>query len=155
MALPETAAWLHAAFLVVLAVAALTDLRWLRIPNPLVLTALAVALLTLAVEPVAVGRHLLAGAVVFAITLPLFAGNLLGGGDAKLFPAIGVWLGPATLEFFVVTSLLAGALALVLLLLRWALGRTAAAQERLWPALRQGGGVPLAVPAFAAAWFFV
>ncbi len=155
MALPEPATWLQAAFWVLLVAAAVTDLRWLRIPNPLVLAGLVLAVLRLVLEPIDPWAHLLAGAVVFALTLPLFAFDLMGGGDAKLFPVLGLWLGPATLEFFVLASIAAGALALVLVLARLALAWSGRPQEHFWPAFRRGGGVPLAVPLLPAAWVFV
>ncbi len=140
------------AFMAFLLVATFTDLRALRIPNWLILVGLAIAGLRLAAAPALLGPHLLVGVVVFALSFGLFALNLIGGGDAKLFPVAGLWFGPsATPDFFLLMSLVAAPFALALFGLRVLLARVDARRER-WPLiLRRGAGVPLAVPSFAAA----
>ncbi|MFW5679278.1 MAG: prepilin peptidase [Pseudomonadota bacterium] len=155
MPAPELLAALRWAFLLVLLAAAITDLRWLRIPNGLVLAALGLALTALVLTPAGWQGRLLAGGLVFAVTVPLFAFNLMGGGDAKLFPVLGLWLGGAAFDFFLLTSLLAAAFALLLVVVRRLVAAAGADPVRLWPVLQREEGVPLAVPALPAAWFWV
>lgn len=65
------------------------------------------------------GRHLLAGAAVLAVTFSFFALGWIGGGDAKLAAATALWLGFAhLLEYFLLASIAGGALTLILLALR-------------------------------------
>jgi prepilin peptidase CpaA len=90
--------------LVVTATAAWTDLRTGRIPNPLTAAALAFALVAHAVVGFARGGPLgglvevgwsVAGALVCAAPVAvLFARGALGGGDLKLFAALGAILHP-------------------------------------------------------------
>jgi prepilin peptidase CpaA len=69
--------------------------------------------------PAAIGLHALAGAVALAVGFALFALGYVGGGDAKLFATIALWLGFRNLlDFGLATSLFGGALALTLISLR-------------------------------------
>jgi prepilin peptidase CpaA len=140
------------AFAGFLLVAAVTDLRALRIPNALVALGLAVAVARLLLTPAPLWPHLGLGLVAFAVTFALFAANLIGGGDAKLFPVAVLWFGPVTTPpFLLVLSLAAAAFALVLVAARLVLAAIDRRPER-WPlVLRRGGGVPLAVPTLSAA----
>lgn len=144
------------AFLAFLVVAAASDLATLRIPNPLIVAGLALCLVRLAATPVPLAPHLAVGGVAFAITFALFAANLIGGGDAKLFPVTLVWVGPdAAPAFLLMLSLLAAGFALVLLLARRLLPAVAAGVDRRPVVLRRGAGVPLAVPTLPAAALFL
>ncbi|MDK9722368.1 MAG: prepilin peptidase [Rhodospirillales bacterium] len=68
--------------------------------------------------------HLQAGGLAFGLGLALFLARIWGGGDAKLFAALGLWLGLDLLLPFTFAMVLAGGLlALILLLLR----------KRAWP----------------------
>jgi prepilin peptidase CpaA len=68
--------------------------------------------------------HLQAGAAMFALGFLLFLSRVWGGGDAKLFGALSLWLGwPRLLPFAFAMVLAGGVLALILLLLR----------RRSWP----------------------
>jgi len=59
------------------------------------------------------------GFVALLAGMGMFAAGWIGGGDAKLFAAAGLWLGwPAVVPFLLVTGLAGGALAVTLLLLR-------------------------------------
>lgn len=52
----------------------------------------------------------------FAVGFALFAARLMGGGDVKLMAAIALWAGPGlVLPFIVITSLVGGALSIVVL----------------------------------------
>ena len=58
--------------------------------------------------------HLLAGAVMLVVGFGLFAGGFVGGGDAKMLAAAGLWVGwSALLPFVLVTTLAGGALAII------------------------------------------
>lgn len=67
----------------------------------------------------AIGSHALAGLAGLAIGFALFAFGLIGGGDAKLFAGVTLWLGfGQLLEYAFATSLIGGVLALALISLR-------------------------------------
>ena len=105
-----------------LAAAAGWDLVSYTIPNflPAALIAVFAVFAFAAGFPLgAAGGHVLAGASGLAIGLALFAFGLIGGGDAKLFAAVCLWLGFSDLlEYAVVTSLIGGGLALMLISVR-------------------------------------
>lgn len=103
-------------FLVVAAGA--SDFLTLRIPNWLN------AVIALAFFPMAVMTgmpveamfwHSIAALVVLAAGFALFSFGLLGGGDAKLLAAAGLWFGwPALAPFLIFTTLAGGVLAIVM-----------------------------------------
>ena len=96
--------------------AALIDLRTRRIPNWLTFS-LAVAGILQSFLP---GQHVspwysLLGLITgLVLNIGLFALNVRGGGDVKLFAALGAWIGPVlTFQVFVVSILLAAVGALL------------------------------------------
>lgn len=108
-----------AAFAALMIAAAIEDFRRLIIPN-----ALTLALLVLW-PPYLAGAFSLVGAlgalgcaaIVFVVGALCFARGLIGGGDVKLLSAATLWVGPAqTPALLLVTGLVGGALALLLLL---------------------------------------
>jgi len=69
------------------------------------------------------GIHVAIGFCALVIGMILFATRLIGGGDAKLFAAIALYMGGAWIGAYVFSVALAGgALALALLLARWIAG---------------------------------
>ena len=87
----------------------------------------------------------------------MFAMNWIGGGDAKLFAAAGLWLGwPAALNYLAITALAGGALALLLLSLRAPAFRPLAQMAPPWigrlasPGENVPYGVAIAIGALAA-----
>jgi len=106
--------------------AAIGDLLTMRIPNWLNgVTALSVVpMALLAGMPLAVAQgHLLAGTVMLVLGFALFARGYVGGGDAKLMAAAGLWIGwSSLLPFVLITTLAGGALAIVCKL--WQMLRT-------------------------------
>jgi prepilin peptidase CpaA len=75
--------------LLVLFVAAAMDLRHYRIPNALIVLGLALFLATAATLGLdEASSRLLQGGITFAICFTLFGLGLMGGGDAKLFPVV-------------------------------------------------------------------
>lgn len=110
---------LAAIFPLLMAWAASSDLFTMRISNVLVgVVALVffMAAIFAGMPLPAIGMHVLAGLCVLAITFTLFALGWIGGGDAKLAAAIGMWMGFGfLLPFLLYASALGGALTLLLL----------------------------------------
>lgn len=109
-------------FPVLMAYAASSDLLTMRIANWLVfLVAGSYFVLAFAAQlPLSeIGMSMAAAAIVLAVAFTFFAFGWIGGGDAKLFAAVVLWLGwPAAGPFMLVTALAGGALTLGLLSLR-------------------------------------
>ena len=102
--------------------AAVTDLFTLTVPNRIVI---ALALLFFLAAPLAgvgladIGLHAGLALVALALGFALFSLRLVGGGDAKLFAATCLWLGPqAVIPYALYAALIGGALALLLLFWR-------------------------------------
>jgi prepilin peptidase CpaA len=105
-----------------LAIAAGWDLASFTIPNFLsLMLILSFALFAVSTHMTldAASWHMLAGIIGLVAGFALFALGTIGGGDAKLFAAIALWLGFANLlDFTVAASIFGGALALLILGLR-------------------------------------
>ncbi len=105
-----------------LAAAACWDLASFTIPNFLTITlsALFVVFAFAAhLTPGAVGLHLLAGLLGLSVGFVLFGLGYIGGGDAKLFAAVLLWLGFGDLApYALVASVLGGVLTIGLLMMR-------------------------------------
>jgi prepilin peptidase CpaA len=105
-----------------LAAAAGWDLASFTIPNFLsfaLVLAFVLFALALRLSPMGAGLHLLAGAIGLLIGFGLFVFGYIGGGDAKLYAGIALWLGPHDLlPYTFSAALLGGLLAVTLLLLR-------------------------------------
>jgi prepilin peptidase CpaA len=85
-----------ATLLLVVCLAAWSDVRSRRIPNRLTVSGLAAALILrvlLGVVPLQQG--VLGVVLALGISVVLFALGVIGGGDAKLLVAVGAFLGPA------------------------------------------------------------
>jgi prepilin peptidase CpaA len=105
-----------------MAFAAATDLFTMTLPNRL---AVGLVVLFFVLAPIAglgwsdVGLHVALALAALAVTFCLFSLGWIGGGDAKLFAATCLWLGPgAILAYAIYAALLGGALTLMLLFLR-------------------------------------
>jgi prepilin peptidase CpaA len=105
-----------------MAIAAITDLATLTVPNRLVIGLVALFVL---VAPLAglgvqdIGLHVVLALVALALSFGLFSLGLVGGGDAKLFAATCLWLGPAAIvPYALYAALIGGGLALFLLVWR-------------------------------------
>lgn len=109
-------------FPVAMAFAAANDLLTMKIPNciPLALAGGFVAVALLSGMPFDVfGMNLAVGFAILAVMFALFAFNLIGGGDAKLIAAAGIWIGPAhILEFLLLVAIFGGALSSAILAYR-------------------------------------
>jgi len=106
-----------------LAIAALTDLLSMTIPNRIpVILSLSFFLLApfVGLGAPLMMSHGLAGLCVFLACFALFAANVMGGGDAKLLSACALWFGmnQSLLLFVAAVGLLGGLLTFAILLLR-------------------------------------
>jgi prepilin peptidase CpaA len=105
-----------------MALAAATDLFTMTVPNRL---ALALAVSFFVVAPLVgfgwteIGLHAALALAALVLTFALFSFGWIGGGDAKLFAATCLWLGPeAILAYSVYAALLGGALTILILFWR-------------------------------------
>ncbi len=101
----------------------------------------------------AFSSHLLAGGLVFALTLLLFAARVMGAGDSKLCSALALWVGLSGLAAFIFYMALVGA---VLAIATKILNKKVVfpdAKEGSWIALSQkgAGGVPYGIAIFFGA----
>ncbi|HWU56796.1 MAG TPA: prepilin peptidase [Rhizomicrobium sp.] len=143
----------------ILAAAAGWDIASFTIPNFLNLALLAVfAVFAVAagLSFSAIGWHLLAGMIALAIGFTLFALGHIGGGDAKLFAAVVLWLGLKDfLPYALLASLFGGLLALGLMILRrWPLPAFLVRHRWIVNLHDAKAGIPYGV-ALAAGAFFV
>ena len=110
---------LLAVFPALVIVAAVKDLISFTIPNwiSLALVGLYVpAALLAGLGPGQLGLSAAVGFGLLVVGVGMFAMNWIGGGDAKLLAAAGLWLGwPTVIHFMLFTALAGGALALLLL----------------------------------------
>lgn len=105
-----------------MALAAATDLLTMTVPNWISLVLIAgfavVASLVGLGWPEA-GLHVLLAVAALVVTFTLFSFGWIGGGDAKLFAATCLWLGPEViLTYAIYAALMGGALTLAILVLR-------------------------------------
>jgi prepilin peptidase CpaA len=127
--------WMLIAVSLFLLAACWTDLRLMQIPNRLTLFFGCGGLIYQCISHDLTGLGwAAAGAAAGMLPLILmywFGG--IGGGDVKWFGAFGVWMGPAlTLQLMIISIVVAGAIAVVLLMLRAPVMR-AAAEKIKWP----------------------
>ncbi|MBL6852237.1 MAG: prepilin peptidase [Alphaproteobacteria bacterium] len=98
------------------------DIASFTIPNFLqlgLIGAFAVFVLVTGMPSALIGAHLLAGFLGLVVGFTLFALGYVGGGDAKLFACVLLWLGFANLvDYTLIASALGGLLTLALLGLR-------------------------------------
>jgi prepilin peptidase CpaA len=103
--------------------AAAYDAATLTIPNWISLVLLGLFLplaLTAGLSWSEIAAHLAVGFGALAAGIALFATGTIGGGDAKFFAAVALYIGGASLiPFIFVVTLAGGALAFFLLVLRW------------------------------------
>ncbi len=107
--------------------AAIWDLRFRRIPNWLSLTGLLAGFaLNTFLFSWAGFRQSVGGMVIaFLVYIVLYMFRAMGAGDVKLMAAVGAFVGPGSwLIIFLITALLGGMAALILVISRKRLGRT-------------------------------
>lgn len=117
-ALSPTYALLVTLFLGLVALAALTDLSELRIPNRICVAIVGLYPAYVLAGGAAVDWQgaIVAAAVVFALASIWFMCGWMGGGDVKLLSAIALWAGPVhAFGFLYTTILLGGGMALLMM----------------------------------------
>jgi prepilin peptidase CpaA len=139
-----------------LAIAAGWDIASFTIPNFLQGAALAAFILFAVAAHLAwplIGLHLLAGLFGLALGFGLFAAGYIGGGDAKLFAVVTLWLGFHDLApYALAASLFGGLLTLILLGLRqWPLPAGLARQGWILRLHAEKAGIPYGVALAAGA----
>ncbi len=135
------------------------DVASFTIPNFIqigLILAFAGFVLVSGVSASAIGWHLLAGLAGLAAGFTLFALGYIGGGDAKLFACVALWLGFHDLpDYALVACVLGGALSLGILAIRkFPLPSFLARQEWLLRLHDPKQGVPYGV-ALAAGLFLI
>jgi prepilin peptidase CpaA len=138
-----------AAFAGLLIYAASSDIARMIIPN-WVSVALAgifpIAALADGMAPLDIGLHVLFGLAILVAGFFLFAGNVIGGGDAKLLAATAVWTGYlAFLPFMYWTVVAGGVMALALLAARQFIPHTETNPPFLNHLLKKQNGIPYGV----------
>lgn len=102
--------------------AAASDLFTMTVPNRLVLllvVGFAVLAPLIGLGWSEVGVHVVLAAAVLVVTFAMFSFGWIGGGDAKLFAATCLWLGPhGSLHYSLYAALLGGVLTLILMVFR-------------------------------------
>lgn len=146
--------WLALILVVLLLAASVEDALRLRISNITVLLVLVAGIVGAIVlgPELRLWQNLAVFVGLLAIGTPMFAAGKLGGGDVKLFAAVGLWfdlLGSFRLVMAVVLA--GGVLALLIAALR-AFNWSEATRERV-VVLRPKGGIPYGV-AIAAGTLF-
>ena len=145
--------------IVLLLLAAGWDVASFTIPN-FIQAGLILAFLIFVIVPgipvSAIGWHLLAGGIALVAGFSLFAFGYIGGGDAKLFACVALWLGFHDLPAYaLVACVLGGALSIGLLAIRkFPLPSFLARQEWLLRLHDPKQGVPYGV-ALAAGLFLI
>ncbi|MEO0548571.1 MAG: prepilin peptidase [Pseudomonadota bacterium] len=109
-------------FLVLCVFAAIRDVETLTIPNWLNAWIAFLFLPTCILALPGWGlfsAHLMAGAIALIISFFLFGFGVFGGGDAKMIPAVMLWVGPAAaMDFMFGMAVVGGVLALLVLIAR-------------------------------------
>lgn len=138
---------LEVGFGALLVSACCSDVLKLRIPNAIPLAILLLFAIKVLLGGVAgPGSHAQAMLVALAILVPLFALDMLGGGDVKLLAAVALWLGMANLALLLIAvGLVGGVFALVWLPFR-RLVAFALPRARLPDSLAAGAPLPFALP---------
>jgi prepilin peptidase CpaA len=138
-----------AAFAGLLIYAASSDIARMIIPN-WVSIAMAgtfpIAALADGMPLLDIGLHVLFGLAILVAGFFLFAGNIIGGGDAKLLAATAVWTGYlAFLPFMYWTVVAGGVMALALLAARQFIPQTESHPRFLNHLLKKQNGIPYGV----------
>lgn len=126
--LPAIDLFIVTLFLGLLALAVVTDVEAMRIPNRICLCIAAIyPCHVLATDaPVDWPLAVAAAVAVFVAGLIPFLFRLMGGGDVKLMAAVALWAGPGLIiDFLAVTFFLGGVVALLMISpMRFAMART-------------------------------
>lgn len=95
-----------------------------------------------------IGMHFAAGGLLLLVTFAFFAMGGMGGGDAKLIAATGVWFGFGfpLMEYLLTTAVLGGLLTLAILSYRGSALAAVTSQRMMFKNLsKDAGGVPYGI----------
>ena len=137
-------------FPALMAFAAASDLFTMTIPNRVSLLLIAgfFVLAGFGGMPLEqIGLHAAAGLTVLVVAFACFAFGWIGGGDAKVAAAVGLWFGfPPLTNYLLYASLIGGALTLLLLeFRRWPLPYALGSQGWLERLHRKETGIPYGI----------
>jgi prepilin peptidase CpaA len=142
-----------AAFAGLLIYAACSDIARYIIPNwiSIALVAIYPVVALAAGQPLTeIGLHLLFACAVLAVGFFLFAANIIGGGDAKLFAAAAMWTGfNAFFPFFYWTVVAGGLMALALIAARQFVKQAETNPPFVNHLLKKQNGIPYGVAIMA------
>ncbi|HKU64134.1 MAG TPA: prepilin peptidase [Rhizomicrobium sp.] len=143
-----------------LALAAGWDVASFTIPNFITLAlmaAFAAFAIAAGLSPAVIGWHVLAGFAGLLLGFTLFALGYIGGGDAKLFAVVLLWLGLSDLlPYALLASIFGGLLTLGLMLLRqYPLPARLSRQDWIVKLHDVHSGVPYGVALVAGAFFLL
>jgi len=143
-----------------LALAAGWDVASFTIPNFVtvaLMAAFAVFAIAAGLSPAVIGWHVLAGFAGLFLGFTLFALGFIGGGDAKLFAAVLLWLGLNDfLPYALLASIFGGLLTLGLMLMRqYPLPASLSHQGWIVKLHDARSGVPYGVALVAGAFFLL
>lgn len=130
--------------------AAIYDMTSFTIPNflqAILIASFTVFAIAARLSLSVIGFHLLAALIGFGASLALFARGYIGGGDAKLFVTLLLWLGVHDLvAFTLVTAIFGGGVTLAILTMRrFALPRFLLSQAWILRLHDSKGGIPYGV----------
>ncbi|MEL8055286.1 MAG: prepilin peptidase [Pseudomonadota bacterium] len=136
------------AFFALCIYAALKDIATLTIPNWLN-ASLAVMFIPAALFIMpgweTIGWHVLAAVITFAICVGLFMLGVFGGGDAKLIPAVILWIGATDLTTFFIWMTMSGAALAIIVYFSRRVIAPEGAPSFAYETLQKGKGVPYGV----------
>lgn len=139
---PQWIVWLLVALL---AAATIQDAIQLRISNLISGSVLVLAIIAMVASGPRIGlwQNILVFAIVLMIGAFLFARNVLGGGDVKLFATVALWVDLATALRLVASILIAGGLlAFAIIMLRLVAPRALARRVKT---LQPKAGIPYGI----------
>lgn len=128
--MPHISIYFNTALILLLAGAALQDMRFRQISNgwPLAIVLLFVPGFLFGALPGPLWSHCVHFALALAAGMGLFAPGWFGGGDAKLYAAVALWFPLGTALYLLVSVTLAGAV-MALMLIGRALVRSGEARQ--------------------------
>ena len=101
------------------------------------------------------GVHVGIGLAALVAGAALFGAGVIGGGDAKLFAAVSLYVGAPSFAIFIVcVAIVGGAVALTVLAIRWSAAFGVGSKISWLQHLIKGAGIPFGV-AIAAGGLFV
>jgi prepilin peptidase CpaA len=139
---PQWIVWL---LVVLLAATTVQDAIQLRISNIICGSVLVLAIAAMVASGPRIGlwQNFAVFAVVLTVGVVLFARQVLGGGDVKLFAAVGLWVDiPAALRLIIAIVVAGGLLALAIVMLRTVAPKAVAGRVKT---LQPKAGIPYGI----------